>query len=144
MSGAKTQDFFRCLLGLYQQNHGLIGPRARLLDQGLGTVQQAMCLRCVLRAAPRQARPSRDKARVALGQAIRLPPRHPNRLGGDLAGAPWIARAHEIVGLECRYSGLVLQACPAAAGCVERLLEEAVGLYEVSCCRGRQTLTVTR
>ena len=60
------------------------------------------------------------------------------------AGAPGIARAHEIVGLECQYSGLELEPCPAAAGCVQRLLEEAVGLREVSCRRGCQPLAVTR
>ena len=77
MSGARTQDFFACL-GSHTQHHGVIGLRARLIDQGIGTVQQATYLPGELRAAPRQTRPGRDKARVALGQAIRLSPRHGN------------------------------------------------------------------
>ena len=56
---------------------------------------------------------------MALGQAICLPSRYANRLSSNLSGAPWIARAHEIFGLECQYSGLELKACPAAAGGVQ-------------------------
>ena len=81
---------------------------------------------------------------MALGQAICLPPRYGNRLRGNLTGTARIVRAHEIVGLECEYSGLQLKSCPAAAGCIQCLLEKAVGLREVACRRGRQTLTVTR
>ena len=85
-----------------------------------------------------------DKACVALGHTIRLPSRHANRLRGKLTGALQISRAHEIVGLERQHSGLELEGSLAAAGCVQRLLEKAVGLGEVPCRRGRQTLAETR
>ena len=80
---------------------------------------------------------------MALGQAVRLSPRHANRIRGNLTGPPRIACAHEIVGLECQYPGLHLKPCFAAARCVQRLLEKAVGLRKVSCHRGCQTLAVT-
>src|SRR5262249_53514764 len=127
-SRISRKTFFVACLRSHTQHHGLIGLRARLIDQDIGTVQQSTHLSCVLRTAPRQIHLGRDKARVALGYAIRLSPRHANRLRGNLSGAPWIARAHEVGGLECQYSGLKLQACSAAAGYVQCLLEKAVGL----------------
>ncbi len=122
-----SKIFFVACLGSHAQHHGLVGLHARLIDQRIGTHQQATCLLRVLRTALRQIRLSGDQARMALGQAICLAARYANRLRGNLTGAPWIACARKIVGLECQYSGLELQACPPAAGCVQGLLEEAVG-----------------
>src|SRR5258705_12041420 len=136
--------FFVACLGSHAQHHGLVRLRARLIDQRIGTHQQATCLLRVLRTALRQIRLSGDQARVALGEAICLAARYANRLRGNLTGAPWIACARKIVGLECQYSGLVFEPCIAATGSVQCPLEEAVGLHEVSCCRGCKTLAVAR
>jgi hypothetical protein len=61
----------------------------------------------VWRTALRQISLSGDQARVALGQAICVAARYANRLRGNVSGAPWIACARKIVGLECQHSGLV-------------------------------------
>jgi hypothetical protein len=63
----------------------------------------------VWRTALRQISLSGDQARVALGQAICLAARYANRLRGNVTGAPWIACARKIVGLECQHSGLVFE-----------------------------------
>jgi hypothetical protein len=63
---------------------------------------------------------------VALGQAICLAARYANRLRGNVTGAPWIACARKIVGLECQHSGLVFELRVAATGSVQCPLQEAV------------------
>ena len=77
-------------MGSHAQHHGFIGLRARLIDQGIGPVQQATCLLGVLRTALRQIRLSGDQARVALGQAICLAARYAE-------GLFWMARYLERV-----------------------------------------------
>src|SRR5258705_4471693 len=97
--------FFVACLGSHAQHHGLVGLHARLIDQRIGTHQQATCLLRVLRTALRQIRLSGDQARVALSQAICLAARYANCLRGNLTGAPWIACARQIVRLELAYYG---------------------------------------
>jgi hypothetical protein len=84
------------------QSKHLIGRRAKFSMLLIATIAIG-----VWRTALRQIGLSGDQARVALGQAICLAARYANRLRGNVTGAPWIACARKIVGLECQHSGLV-------------------------------------
>ena len=145
MSGARTQGLFRRRLALACATswaHRPSRPSRRSGHSARFSKPRASC--DVLGTASRLSTAAATRLAWHSASAICLPLRHADRLRGNLTGAPWIARAHEIVGLKCQHSGFELQACLAAAGCVQRLLEKAVGLREVSCRRGCQTLAETR